>query len=499
MKACIATGHPAVTRAAAQVLHAGGNAFDAAVAAAFTSAVVEPALTSLGGGGFLLAVRPQQEPVLVDFFVDTPGAGLPADADHVPHFDPVDIQFKGARQTFNIGYGAAAVPGVVRGLLHVHEQFGRVPLETVTAPAIALAEQGCAVDAMMAYTFDILHPILTADDEGRAMFGRGDGPKREGDHIDNPALGAFLRGLPGTAAALYEGQTARSLARLMRQKGGLLTAKDLAAYRVIERAPLAVQYHGVTALLNPPPSLGGSLIGLSLALLDEVPLSTFAWGSARHIGALGGMMHEVDRLRAQGVTHPDQLDGAARAAFARRQSTGGTTHCTISDADGNVASMTTSNGEGCGHFIPGTGIMLNNMMGEDDLHPGGFHQAPAGERVASMMAPTVILDEQGRPTLGLGSGGSKRIRTAVLQVLCHVVDHGLALQDAIDAPRLHIEDDRFQLEPGFDDAVRQSLAPLAPVNVWPSQDLYFGGVHAVVAGRAAGADRRRGGATLVLD
>jgi len=178
-----------------------------------------------------------------------------------------------------------------------------------------------------------------------------------------------------------------------------------------------------------------------------------------------------------------------RPAFGR-----GTTHVSVADGEGNVASMTCSNGEGSGYFAPGTGVMLNNMMGEDDLHPEGFHAAEPGQRVVSMMSPSLLLDRDGAVALVLGSGGSKRIRTAITQVLTQVVEFGRDLEAAVHAPRLHWDGEALQVEPGF---TAEALAPLRArwrVNVWRERSVYFGGVHCVVPGRMGVGDPRRGGA-----
>jgi gamma-glutamyltranspeptidase/glutathione hydrolase len=167
---------------------------------------------------------------------------------------------------------------------------------------------------------------------------------------------------------------------------------------------------------------------------------------------------------------------------------------TVADAEGNVASMTTSNGECSGDVISGLGISCNNMLGEDDLHPHGFHASAPGTRVASMMAPTIVLDRNGHVELALGSGGSKRIRSALLQVLIHVLDEGRPLSEAVDAPRVHWDVDHVEAEPGLAEASLAALARRWPVNQWPQPNLYFGGVHAVAPGKVGVGDHRRGGA-----
>jgi gamma-glutamyltranspeptidase/glutathione hydrolase len=169
----------------------------------------------------------------------------------------------------------------------------------------------------------------------------------------------------------------------------------------------------------------------------------------------------------------------------------------VCDAAGNVATMTTSNGEWSGHVAPGTGVMLNNMLGEADLHPDGFHRAHPGERVGSMMAPSILLDGD-RVRLAFGSGGSTRIRTALLQVLLNVVDFEMGVAEAVAAPRLHWDGARVQCEPGFPESARAALGRRWPLNVWRVTDVYFGGVQAVSPDGEGGADPRRGGATQVV-
>jgi gamma-glutamyltranspeptidase/glutathione hydrolase len=486
-RAVVAGGHPATCAAAAQVLRAGGNAFDAACAGGFASAAAEAALTSLGGGGFLLARTDLGESVLFDFFVDAPGRGRDLAALE-PHFFPVTVHFGASDQEFNVGRGSIAVPGVLAGLLRVHERLGRLPLERVVRPAARLAREGVELSAKQAYFLEILNPIFSLGASSRAIYTRDGRPRAAGDTVRNPDLADFLEALPGTGGrSFYAGELA---ARIVRDMGedGLLTQQDLAAYRVIERRPLEVSYRGATLLTNPPPSFGGSLLGLSLALLEGEPLGDLAWGSAEHLALLVETAQRVEELRARGVLSSESL----------RSSSGGTTHLSVADAEGNVASMTTSNGEGSGYVVPGAGIMLNNMLGEDDLHPDGFHASPPAERVASMMSPSVLVQD-GRVRLVLGSGGSKRIRSALLQVLTQVLDCGRRLEEAVPAPRVHWDGETVQVEPGYPAGTIDALRARWPLNPWPELNVYFGGVHAVEPGRTGAADPRRGGGVELVD
>ncbi|MEZ5593275.1 MAG: gamma-glutamyltransferase [Gammaproteobacteria bacterium] len=501
-KAFAASGHPQVTATACRILRAGGNAFDAVVAAGFAASILEPALTSLGGGGFLLARTAVGTATLFDFFVDTPGRDLP-DKTREPHFIPVTVRFPSSDQIFNVGMGSVAAPGNLAGFLHVHRKLGGLPLSAVLQPAIELARDGAEINEQQAYFLRLLEPIMTLTPAAKALYAPAGRLLQMGEKLHNPQLAEFLAALPaavrGTDATMhpfYHGALAQTIEQDMQAGQGLLSAADLAAYQVLEREPLQIAYRGHTLLTNPGPSFGGRMLSLSLQLLEAAELQACEFGSPRQLAALAAAQETASQCRS------GYLDGTLEDAVLSdsihqvRLFSRGTTHVSVCDAHGNAASMTTSNGEGSGYVVPGTGIMLNNMLGEDDLHPQGFHTSPPGLRVASMMAPSILLRD-GEVRLVLGSGGSKRIRTALLQVISNSVDFDMDLHQAIVAPRLHWDGEQIQLEPGFPPASQAALAQRWPVNAWPESNMYFGGVHAVSpsAGQAAGDPRRGGFAT----
>ena len=214
------------------------------------------------------------------------------------------------------------------------------------------------------------------------------------------------------------------------------------------------------------------------------------------------LMKEVERLRELGVISPSALHQFTKKRQGIKESTEnirlfskGTTHVSVADNRGNCASMTCSNGEGSGYFVPGCGVMLNNMMGEDDLHPDGFHSSPPGERVFSMMAPSILLKD-GRVQLVIGSGGSKRIRSAISGVVNQIIDFHRPLKQAVDAPRFYLDKECLQLEPGFAETAVTLMKKVLPVNLWSEKDVYFGGVHAVIPGVEGAGDPRRGGSVV---
>jgi gamma-glutamyltranspeptidase/glutathione hydrolase len=509
-KGCVAAGHPQTARAAADVLRAGGNAFDAACAAALTACAAEPVLASLGGGGFAMAA-PADGPIRVfDFFTETPSARPPS-PDGLD-FHPVLADFGTTTQEFHIGLASMAVPGMVRGVFDLLAALGTLPASDVFAPAVAAARSGVVVNAFQSHLFDVVNPIFVAEAECRSIFGPGDGvdgaPGRlytEGETLAQPDLADTFAALAEDGAdAFYDGPVAAQVVADCRARGGLLRSEDFRAYRTCVRDPVVVRHGGGAVHLNPPPSAGGSLIGVALRVVAEAGPAA-PWGGADHVTALAEAMLAAQAARA-GVGHDadpgdDALIAALRAQVAgRADAPRGTTHISVVDAAGNAAAVTLSNGEGCGYVVPGTGVVMNNMLGEEDLNPAGFHRWTPGTRMISMMAPTVVRGPDGR-LVCLGSGGSNRIRSAVLQVLVNVLDFGLPVAEAVSAPRLHIENGRLDAEPGIDvDAVGDFGGAVAERRSWERQSLFFGGAHAVVRapdGRfdAAG-DPRRGGVAL---
>jgi gamma-glutamyltranspeptidase/glutathione hydrolase len=486
MEGMVAAGHPASAEAGAAVLRGGGNAVDAAVAACLASWAAEPLLTGPGAGGYLLVAGAGVEPTLLDFFV-----AAPSDGERAP-LVPVVVSFGDALQTFHVGAASCGVYGTTAGLEAAARRWGSVPLADLAAPAAAIARGGVALNASQGYVFEILEGILLSTPEAAAQFAPAGRALREGATFRSPELGDTIErfGAEG-AAPFYTGDLAAAAVAWVAEHGGTLTAADLAAYAPIAREPARATYRGRDVLTNPPPSAGGTLLALALARLDA------------RTGDGPPTPHDlVDAMAAaQDARTPEFDAGLAEPGFLDRfmaAQIGSTTHVAVLDADGLACSVTCTNGEGSGMVVPGTGIHLNNVMGEEDLSPLGFFTAPPGRRMPSMMAPTAVLRD-GAVELVLGSAGSNRIRSAILQTIVGVVDHGLQAREAVEAPRLHYELDTVYAEPGIDlDAVSAEGRTLAPFR---ARNLFFGGVQAVerdpLSGRLTGAgDPRRGGAAV---
>ncbi len=480
----VAGGSTGTAQAAAAILRAGGNATDAAIGGMLASAVAEMSLTSPGGGGFLLVRDPDGSATMYDFFTDTPGLG--AEIRRPAPLIPMTVRYPGAEQVFQVGIASVAVPGVIEGLLHAHRERGRLPMAQIVAPGIALATDGSLIEESQAQILDLIRDIFDLTPQGRAITQHPDGrPKHTGDSIVMPQYAAMLaRIASGEITGITSPLIADPLIDLMERHSGLVTAQDLQRYRVFDRRPLTLHRNGSDILTNPPPSFGGGILVDSMANTDIIDGSAAAWYEA-----ISMLSHVTERNREadlkRGIPHASK----------------GTTHISVVDGQGQVATMTTSNGSGSGIVWPGTQVYLNNMLGEEDLNPAGFHSLPPGLRLGSMMSPTVVRRADGT-VMALGTGGSERIRSALLAVLLRTVDLGEDLVAAVSGPRFHPKPDGVQLEPGWPQELADRLAALADVTLWPDQNVFFGGVHAVLrrpdgSVQAVG-DARRGGRTAVV-
>jgi gamma-glutamyltranspeptidase / glutathione hydrolase len=519
MRGAIAAGHRLTAEAGAEILAEGGNAVDACLAAAFASWVAESASTGPASGGFLLVHRARDRTDrLLDFFVALPGRG--SDGPVEPHMESVDIDFDGSSsQVFLVGAGSCAVPGSVAGLETAYKQYASLPWRRLIEPAIALAREGVELTRQQAYLHAILDLILRHTPEGRAIYGE-QGRLAAGERVAMPDLATTLEQLAeGGARELYGGDLGRAVVKHLADHGGLITQEDLDGYRVIWRRPIRVPYEGREFVSNPPPSSGGILIGYGLSLLDRLSANGGS-GSAEAIEALAEVMREQSRARRgsfgsdlhrgglAGKLYSDANLGAALARIKRRETeeherpgAPGTTHISVVDERGNAASLTASLGSGSGVIVPGTGIHLNNMLGEYDLNPPGSRARP-GARLTSMMAPSLVLDRE-RPRLVVGSAGSIRLRGAIMQLVINVVHHGMPVEEAIAAPRVHVDNAHVHCEGGCNQEELDRLEALGYELIrWRRQNLYFGGVSAVERrdddSLAAAGDPRRGGHGIVV-
>jgi gamma-glutamyltranspeptidase/glutathione hydrolase len=494
MRGAVAAGHPLTAQTGARVLEAGGNAVDAAVAASLVSWVAESPLNGPGAGGFMLVHRARDRSSRVfDFFVSVPGLGLADRA--LSDMDRVDVDFSGgSTQVFHIGAASCAVPGAALGLEQAHKSMGSLPWRELFQPAIELARTGVELNNGQAYLHAILDLILRHTPESRAVYERNGERLVVGDTLIQTDLAQTLELIADQGArVLYEGDLADAISDHVRANGGCMTHQDLNDYRVIRRRPVSAQFCGEEYLSNPPPSAGGILIAFGLPLLEE--FGPGEPGTAEAIDALARVMREQAHARVNARVVSGGLSRALeeRAAVVSR----GTTHISVIDGKGNAVALTASTGAGSGVVVPGTGIHINNMIGEFDL----AKPPRPGARLRSMMSPSITLRDGG-PHLVVGSAGSLRLRGAVMQIVVNVVAHDLSVEDALERPRVHLEGEHLHCEGGHDPAELDRLEDMGwDVTRWRRQNLFFGGASAVTSKDgelAAAGDPRRGGAGVVV-
>jgi gamma-glutamyltranspeptidase / glutathione hydrolase len=456
MRGALAAGHRLTAEAGADVLRAGGNAVDACIAAGAVSWVCESPLTGPGGGGFLLVQRAGEERAhLLDFFVAVPLQPAPT-ADLLE----LVVDFGDHQQIFYSGAASVAVPGVALGLWEAHARWGSLPWRELLAPAARLAREGVVLDEPQAYLHRILDPLLRHSPEGDALYGPGRALE-VGERFAAPEFAETLDRIGAEGAAcLYTGELAERIAAHLP-----VTLEDLARYRVIEREPLEVRYRGGELRTNSAPSRGGPLLAVGLEALGDAEPT------------------------------PPAMARAMEAQEAA-QGAGGTTHISVVDGDGSAVSLSCSLGSASGVVVPGTGLALNNMLGETHL---AGEERP-GERVLSLMAPSLYVRE-GSPRLVIGSAGSTRLHGAILQVVANATGRGLGVREAIEAPRIHVEAGIVHCE---DPAVADELEAAGYTVVrWRARNLFFGGVSAVEiredGSLVAAGDPRRGGVGVVVE
>ncbi len=515
MRGVVASGSVQSAEAAAEILELGGSAVDAAVAACLATGVGEPSLTSLAGGGLLLHREGSSGRFsLCDFFSNAPGLGSSAPP---LDFQAIEIDFGPATQQFHIGRAAAAVPGTIPGLFSAQERWGRLPLREIVAPACRKMREGVTLNSFQAFGIKLLEPILSHSEGCRRLFAPSGRLVQGGERFFNPDLADTLEALAAEGwRRFYDGEICRLILEEQGlDRGGLLTPEDLKHYQVKISAPLQINYRDRLLLLPDSPAIGGELVALGLAALEGVSFGASRWGQREHLQRIRAAMQVMDESRE----HPGSalenlpywrarlqeiLEEPGRPKRPGSLGPGSTTHVSVIDAEGNAAAVTFSYGEGNGHILGRSGIHMNNLMGEADLHPGGFHTWPPGERLATGMCPSALLNPKTGDLSLLGTGGANRIRSAILQVIVNLVEFDMEIQAAVERSRIHWEAGVLNAElEGIDRGALEGIKlPQDELVLFEPHSMFFGGVHAV---RCAGdghlsgvGDHRRMGETRRL-
>jgi gamma-glutamyltranspeptidase / glutathione hydrolase len=459
VQAAVAAGHPATVGAGIEILAEGGSAADAAVAACLASCVAETVMTGLLGGGHAIYYEASTGRARnLDCFVAVPGLG--AEARPVELLE-LEVPFGAELVHYAVGVASCGVPGLPAGMAALHVEHGRLPWARLVEPALRLAQVGVEFPPAHAACLAMLAPVMTMN-EGARIYSPGGDLLQAGARLEQPGLARTLELLADEGPqSFYAGSLAEALLALMGERRGLVTRDDLTRYEAHWRAPVEAGYAG-------------------MRLLTRAGLAPVA-----------DRLSSLPRLRG---CAPAERALALVRTLDGPDSSGDTTNLAVIDRDGNACVLTTSLGLGSGDFLPGLDLHLNSMLGEADLIRGRLE---AGERMGSMMSPTLALDEEGL-ALAAGAAGGTRLRSALVQVVAGVLDEGLPPAEAVTRQRLHPAAGVVHLEPGFDPDVAPALETAGfQVRAWPELHHYFGGVSVVTRAGAAGDPRRSGAATIL--
>jgi gamma-glutamyltranspeptidase/glutathione hydrolase len=500
VKGAVAAGSPLTVQAGLTALDLGGNAVDAAIAASLMAGVAEPLLTGLGGAGMAM-IRMNGEVQTCDLFANIPGLDAP-DSAPAP-MDEITIDFGPTRQSFRIGCGAAAVPGVPAGLCAMHKEHGLLSLSQLAQPAADAARTGVEVLPGFERVCELLWPILESTKAARELLGRGGRPLRAGDIFRNPDLASTLEAFGREGEDYFRvGPGAQALTGFLSGRSRL-GPRDLAEQRAHLRPAMSLTYQDATVWVPGPPSAAGYAVLQMLSGLQARPIEQDPSGPEA-IANIRSAMAKIDGFRSEDFFSEMFSEGFADRVQQALQAGQGipsvgpglTTHISTVDETGGAVSITHSLGETCGEIVPGTGVLVNNFLGEGDVNPPGLDRAP-GRRLITMCCPSMI--ERGDEIFALGSGGSSRIPTAILHGTLYLIDHALSVSETVAAPRTHLEAGTLHVESDG----RQEATMQTAQSTWPDlirfdgPNMFFGGLHMVghtADGFTGSGDHRRSGA-----
>ena len=500
----IATTSQLAADAAEELAALGGNAVDCALAAALVTINTEPGVCALGGSAFITIWRAGDEPVTIDGNVAVPGAGLAPDQRGHGAVS-VTIDYGGGITTL-VGPGSIAVPGTLAAIEHAWKRYGCVPWADIFEPTIRACRDGFRLSAACRYYLGYSSKcIFDRSEDGFAALHHADRTLLgTGERVIVPHLADSLGAIAEDGARVfYEGDIADSIARHCRDGNGMLTAEDLRNYRAIERTPLVTEIGDWSLASNPPPAVGGSVLIAMLLACSDLAAEGWTSGGLRQLvesqrACLDFRKRNLDLADDVAAAPPRLIDSARSGQLLARWTSASTVHTSVVDGAGTGCAITASSGYGSGEMPAGTGLWLNNCLGEIELNRRGLDAGPPGARLPSNMAPSVARRDGA--VLAIGSPGADRITTALQQFLINYLLLGMSLEDAIAHPRVHVDTSgevvRLMAEPGLD------LPPMdLPLKVFPELVMYFGGVAAAVcdsvSGLQAAADPRRAGGIFV--
>jgi gamma-glutamyltranspeptidase/glutathione hydrolase len=478
-KGMVVTNHPLASAAGAEMLAAGGNAVDGAIAALFALTVVEPMMVGLLGGGTAHLRLPDGTHTVID------GMATCASAARADMFTPAQPDnpraLESVGRTNTAGGLSVATPGNLKAWCESLARFGTFPLADVMAPAIRHAERGFRATPYLAECAKEAAPDMEKDKAISALYLPGGTPLQPGHRVVQSDYAETLKAIAQQGAAALDGALGTAIADGIARAGGIVTADDIRGYRTVERVPLRGPYRDVEIVLPPPPASSGVHVLQMLNMLSGWDLRALGFGSADTLHLLAECLKIAFADRAAASGDPAFVDvpveklisaayGEARRAqidMARAQAWGPgiapesphTTHITVADGEGRIvcSTQTINSTFGARFIVHGTGMIPNNYIATFDPRPGKALSIAPGKRVTTSMAPMIVL-RGGKPAYALGMPGGLRIFGCVMQGMLNLVDHGMSLQEAVEAPRLWTQGDAVEMEPAFGDAVRTALA-----------------------------------------
>lgn len=488
-RTAIAADSPYTIQAGESIARKGGNAVDIAIASALAATLTETLMCSLGGSCFIAIKSPNSPPVLIDG-ADAMPSGIPANADRKACLRPKTVPY-GDGIKVSVGHESIAVPGCLKALEKAWARFGSLEWRDIVEPSIKLASTGVkATETLSIWLNMVGRDIFYDQDESRtSFFPNGQDPLTKDQVYTLPNYVQTLREIQKNGGrALYQGSLCEFFIREIEQNGGFVTREDMGEYDAIIRDPIVIDSNGFSLALNPPPAIGGSMLGSMIRMYEsEFKLS---WTDAQKNHLMAEVQKSMFNIReseskdwndekAQEVLNADWVKRHIEKSFSPH-----TLHISVATEDGSVVAITMSNGYGSGISIPGTGIPANNSLGEPELNPGGFYSSPKGKRLVSNMSPTVAFSDSGA-AIALGSPGASRITTTLFQTWVRVSHDKMPISRVVKYPRLHMEkvDNQFvaQHEEGLDTSL---IKKRYQVRSFEGRNMYFGALN------AAGIDER---------
>ena len=520
----------AATKVGQEILAGGGNAVDAAVGVAFALAVVHPSAGNLGGGGFAVVRTGPKQAVAIDFRETAPAAATETMYLDKKTGKPTDASL--------VGHLAAGTPGSVAGLWALHQKHGKKPWKDVVTPAVKLARDGFAIDAVLAKSIEARADLLAKYPGSLAIWLPNRVAHAAGATVKIPELATTLQRIADKGAdGFYKGETAAAIVAEMKRGGGIMTAKDLADYKPVWRDPLRFEYRGHSIVSMPPPSSGGIVLAMTAGMLKDTDLAKLAWHGTDHVHRLAEVWKRafaarnellgdpayVKEMPVQKLLSPEYLAKLAKSITERATPSKDvasllegdhTTHLSVVDKTGMAVAMTTTlnTSFGSGVTVAGAGFLLNNEMDDFTAKPGspntfGLVQGVAnkiepGKRMLSSMSPTIVEDAKGELRIVAGAGGGPRIITAVWQTISNIIDYNLAVDAAVANPRVHHQHlpDKIRIEAeAIDELAATALTERGHDVDWSFSPREFGAITAIARtkdGWEGTSDRRGGGAAM---